>query len=191
MPKGGTVHSGGYGRPPAKNTTAEWFKNNRTANLQFGAETLGAYGDYTGTMVRARARVADAAWNRFDSERQARQMRENATQVRAAGARESTEIQYQGRVVESDAIAAMAAQGGVMDPVMLAKIKQRVDYNSLMTIFDANRTASGIESQARATEGAGRLNYLRAKEQKKVDRYAARSNLFSQVAFSAAKAYGG
>ena len=176
----------GY-RPPAQDN---WFKKNKASNMKFAAGATDAIGDYMDTMLASRSRITEATWDKFNSERQARQMRENAKMARASAGREAQEIQYQGRVTQSDAIAAMAAQGGVTDPTILANIKKRVDYNALQAIFQGERTAGGMEAQARATEGAGKLNYMMAKEQRKINKYAATSNLFSKVAFSAVGAYG-
>lgn len=82
----------------------------------------------------------------------------DAEQRLAAGAREAQGISHQGKVLESDAITAMVAGGGVTDPEMLAKLRQRVDYNALSAIFDANRESGSMRMRAIAEKYGSRYN---------------------------------
>lgn len=82
---------------------------------------------------------------------EARQMDRAATGIENQGVRAAMIEQYKTRVVTSDAIAAMAAGGGGVDPLMLAKIKQRGDYNSMSAIFDARTEAIDLRYQADMT----------------------------------------
>jgi len=82
---------------------------------------------------------------------EARQMDRQATGIENRGVRAAMIEQYKTRTVTSDAVAAMAAGGGGVDPLMLAKIKQRGDYNSMSAIFDARTEAIDLRYQADMT----------------------------------------
>lgn len=80
---------------------------------------------------------------------EANQLMRQATSIENLGVHAAMVEQYKTRVVTSDATAAMAAGGGVVDPEMLAKIKQRGDYNSMSAIFDARTRAIDLRQQSR------------------------------------------
>jgi len=82
---------------------------------------------------------------------EANQLERQATSVENMGVHAAAIEQYKTRVVSSDATAAMAAGGGVVDPEMLAAIKQRGDYNSMSAIFDARTRAIDLRFQASMT----------------------------------------
>lgn len=82
---------------------------------------------------------------------EARQMERSAIGIENQGVRAAMVEQHKTRMVTSDAIAAMAAGGGGVDPLMLAKIKQRGDYNSMSAIFDARTKAIDLRYQADMT----------------------------------------
>jgi hypothetical protein len=79
---------------------------------------------------------------------EADQMMRQAIQMENVGVRQSQIEQYKTRATMSDATAAMAASGGVLDPEMLAKIKQRGDYNALSALFDARTRAIDMRYKA-------------------------------------------
>lgn len=79
---------------------------------------------------------------------EASQMERSATQIENQGVRAAQIEQYKTRVVSSDATAQMAASGAQLDPLMLARIKQRGDYNSMSAIFDARSRAIDLRHQA-------------------------------------------
>jgi hypothetical protein len=82
---------------------------------------------------------------------EARQMERTATGIENQGVRAAMIEQQKTAIVTSDAIAAMAAGGGGVDPLMLARIKQRGDYNSMSAIFDARTEAIDLRYQADMT----------------------------------------
>ena len=82
---------------------------------------------------------------------EARQMERSAIGIENQGVRAAMVEQYKTRVVTSDAVANMAAGGGGIDPEMLARIKQRGDYNSMSAIFDARTKAIDLRYQADMT----------------------------------------
>lgn len=82
---------------------------------------------------------------------EARQMERSAIGIENRGVRAAMVEQYKTRVVTSDAVANMAAGGGGVDPEMLARIKQRGDYNSMSAIFDARTQAIDLRYQADMT----------------------------------------
>lgn len=89
---------------------------------------------------------------------EARQMERSATQIEAAGTRAAMIEQHKTKVVSSDAIAAMAAGGGGIDPIMLARIKQRGDFNSMSAIFDARTRAIDLRYEASMTRIGARFD---------------------------------
>jgi hypothetical protein len=82
---------------------------------------------------------------------EARSMERQAISVENQGVRAAMIEQHKTKTVTSDAIAAMAAGGGGIDPLMLARIKQRGDYNSMSAIFDARTQAIDLRMQADMT----------------------------------------
>jgi hypothetical protein len=94
---------------------------------------------------------AEAKLNETLSGIEASQLERQAIAAENAGVRASQIEQYKTRVVSSDATAAMAAGGAVVDPEMLAKIKQRGDYNSMSAIFDARSRAIDLRYEAAMT----------------------------------------
>ena len=68
------------------------------------------------------------------------------------GVRAAEIEKYKTRATMSDATAAMAAGGGVVDPEMLARIKQRGDYNTMSAVYDAASSASAMRQQATMVE---------------------------------------
>lgn len=82
---------------------------------------------------------------------EARSLERAAIGVENLGVRAAMIEQHKTRMVTSDAIAAMAAGGGGVDPEMLVRIKQRGDYNSMSAIFDARTKAIDLRMQADMT----------------------------------------
>jgi hypothetical protein len=89
---------------------------------------------------------------------EARQMERQAVQVENQGVHASQVEQYKTRVVSSDATAQMAASGAELDPEMLAKIKQRGDYNAMSAIFDARTRAIDLRHNASMTRIDARMD---------------------------------
>lgn len=82
---------------------------------------------------------------------EARQLERQATFTENVGVRQAQIEHYKGRKLQSDAVAAMAASGGTVDPEMLARIKMRSDYNAMSAIFDARMKAIDLRQQAGMT----------------------------------------
>jgi len=89
---------------------------------------------------------------------EARQMERSAIAIENQGVRAAMIEQHKTKMVSSDATAAMAASGAVLDPEMLAKIKQRGDYNSMTAIFDARTKAIDMRYQAEMVRIGGRMD---------------------------------
>ena len=89
----------------------------------------------------------------------AERLLEKARERVAKGTREAKEIARQGRMLESDALAAMGGMGMASDPVLLAKIKAKSDYNALAALFEAGVESRGMKQQAIETRYAGRMKY--------------------------------
>jgi len=91
---------------------------------------------------------------------QAGQERQAARAAIASGSREAYEAAREGRIVESDARAAMAAGGGSSaDPGMvrlLSRIGRDAQYDSLAAMFEGEQAAYGHRTQAAAYDLAGK-----------------------------------
>ena len=78
----------------------------------------------------------------------------------ATGQRKATEIRRQGRVIQSDARAAMAAGGGVTDDAgaieQLANIAQVTDYNQLAALYEGDTEAEGLHLENKINKKIGR-----------------------------------
>lgn len=94
----------------------------------------------------------------------------------AVGQRKASETRRQGRVIQSDAKAAMAAGGGVTDDAgaieQLANIAQVTDYNQLAALYEGDTEAEGLR--------------LENKFNKKI----ARTKQFATALSGASKAFG-
>lgn len=87
---------------------------------------------------------------------QADQLLRKATLRMNQGVHAADEEKYKGRVAVSDAIAAMAAGGSVVDPVILARLKRRSNYNAMTAIFNARQDAIDLRLKSDlARIGAG------------------------------------
>ena len=86
--------------------------------------------------------------NRIYGEIEADALLERARERTNQGVRQAREERHKGKIIESDAIAQMAASGGGLDPVMLARIKQRADHNTMSAIYDAQMDAGSYRLQA-------------------------------------------
>lgn len=182
-----TAGSGYTGMNNANQAPASGFSS---SNMKGVSGSLNFFGDYSATITAGKMSVADASWNRFQAARKSRLLLQNAKKRMAQGSKEAGMIQYQGRVVESDAIAAMAGQGGTTDPVMLAKMKQVADYNSLQALFSATSDAGALKREARNVTSQAEMQYMRAKTQQKIDRYAATANMITNAMGVGMSAYG-
>lgn len=101
---------------------------------------------------------AESKLNQTLSGIEARQMERSAISVENQGVRAAMIEQQKTAMVSSDAVAAMAAGGGGVDPELLAKIKQRGDYNSMTAIFDARSAAIDLRYQAEMTRIGGKVS---------------------------------
>ena len=84
---------------------------------------------------------------------------DNAKSRLARGSREAREIGRQGRVMESDAAAALGGQGAAGDPVLLAKIRAKSNSNALSALFDAREESYDIRQQAIDTKYSAQMSY--------------------------------
>ena len=91
----------------------------------------------------------------------AKQLERNAQARYAQGTREAYEIQRQGRIMASDARAAMAFSGGGTTDVgaidQLARIKSDTDYNAMSAVFGASSEAGGLLNKASAIKAEAKL----------------------------------
>lgn len=121
-----------------------FWKANASQFLQAGTTLLDFYGQYQSSKIYdAQGDIAETMANI-----EARSMERKAARTEAAGTRAAMAEQYKGRVAMSDATAAMVAQGGVVNPEQLAKLKQRADYNALSAVYDAKSAAADLRMAA-------------------------------------------
>lgn len=115
------------------------------------------------------------------------QLLEDAKKRFAAGVREGAEYSRRGRVTESDAIAAMAAGGGGVDPEMLARLKQKANYNTMSAIYDSAVAASDIRNEAANVRSAGQFAKDQADIEARDIRFSSAINAFSELPLSFAQ----
>ncbi len=152
--------------PPASSRAYRSSWGAKGSNSWWGGMTLNAQQtkigrdsmNMLGTYVQGKSDIEVAGYKRFGGEAQARLMLRNADARYAEGTREAGEIARQGRKGESDMIAAMVAQGGTVDPTMIAMLKQRTTYNSMSAIFDATRESEGMKLEASIIRDTVRIN---------------------------------
>jgi hypothetical protein len=113
-----------------------------------------------GTGLSAGGQLAGGIQANRSAKFSAQQAERNALAELAAGVSEATEQRRQGRAVQSDARAAMAAGGGTTtDPgaiETLGKIGQVSEYNALSALFGGQNRAEALRTAARARRAEGR-----------------------------------
>ena len=109
---------------------------------------------------------------RYSSGLEADRLLENAKARMAKGTRVARQERQSGDAMESDAIAAMAGQGSATDPVMIAKIKAKTNYNSLAALLQGQTESDDLEQQARDVRTSGELSAS-------ANMFAAKTNLLS------------
>ena len=91
---------------------------------------------------------------------EASQINRNAKAISAKGNREAYETRRQGKVLASNARAAMAGSGGLTSDAGavedLAKIKRTTDYNALSALFESETQAENLKMKAKARTLEGR-----------------------------------
>jgi len=164
--------SGGYGSGLGKtySRSTSGFTARDYKNLTSGANLLG-------TFMEASGDVNAAKFDKFTSEQQARLLIRNAENRYAQGTRQAGEVARKGRGMESDAIAAMVAQGGTVDPTILAKIKAQTTQAALEAVFQGTRESGGMRLQAQSIESASAINYANAKASASRKRFGAAATL--------------
>lgn len=96
---------------------------------------------------------------------EARQINRNANAIATKGTRDAAEVRRQGKIIASNARAAMGASGGVASDAGgiedLAEIKKVTDYNALATLFESETKAGGLRTQAEALKLGAKKDYLK------------------------------
>ena len=103
---------------------------------------------------------------------EANRLLENAKARLAKGVRTARRDREAGDVMESDTIAAMAGQGSTIDPVMIAKIKAKTNYNSMAALLDAHSEHDDLVQQSLEVRAAGQLSHS-------ANMFAAKTNMLS------------
>lgn len=87
---------------------------------------------------------------------EAEQLRRAAIAREAQGTTQAYEQRKIGERVQSNAIAAMAASGGVVDSEIVADIKSTTDYNVLSELFASKTEAQSLKTQAAMSKFEGK-----------------------------------
>lgn len=87
---------------------------------------------------------------------EAEQIRRAAIAREATGTVQAGDQRKIGAMVESNAIAAMAAGGGVVDSEIVADLKSTTDYNVLSELFASKTESASMNLQAKMAEFEGR-----------------------------------
>ena len=132
----------------------DWMSANSSNILQASSAGLDFYGSYQNSKIEQ----YQGKLNETLAEIEADSLRRKATMTENMGVHGAQAESYKGRVALSDATAAMAAGGGTVDPEMLARIKQRADYNAMSAVYDARVTAIGLREQASMASIGGRMS---------------------------------
>lgn len=74
----------------------------------------------------------------------------------ASGTIQAADQRRIGQTVESNAIAAMAAGGGVVDSDIIANLKSTTDYNVLSELFASKTESDSLRLQARMRKSEGK-----------------------------------
>ncbi len=148
-------------------SAATIFKGATTAFGVMGALDEGDQAEEVGLYKQAMA------------EYEAKQLESAGTAAYAEGTRDQQELLRQGKVIQSDATARMAASGGGVDPEELAKLKTRTDYNALAALFEKKSEQQLYERQAGAKRIGGAVDVWQGEMQKKASRRKALSTAFS------------
>lgn len=108
-----------------------------------------------------------ARYQRQAAEFTAKQLERNAKARYAQGTRQAYEEQRQGRIMLSNARAAMGASGGSTADAgaiqQLAGIKADTDYNAMSAIFGAESESQGLYEKAQAVRFEGKAKSLATK----------------------------
>ena len=131
----------------------DWMSANSSNILQASSAGLDFYGTYQNSKIEQ----YQGKLNEVLGEIEADSLRRKATMSENVGVHGAEAESYKGRVALSDATAAMASSGGTVDPEMLARIKQRADYNAMSAVYDARVTAIGLREQASMASIKGRF----------------------------------
>jgi len=132
----------------------DWAKGNQSNIMGGGSAALDFFSQYNNSKVEK----AQGKLNAVLGELEADSLRRKATMSENQGVHAAEAEKYKGRVAHSDATAAMASGGGTVDPEMLARIKQRADYNAMSAVYDARTVASGLRQQASMASIKGRFD---------------------------------
>ncbi len=130
---------------------------------------LGFIGEYN----RSKTVEREGKYAREIAQINAEALMKDAQRRFAAGVREGAEYRRQGEITESNAIANMAAMGGGVDPEMLARLKQKANYNTMSAIYDSAVAASDIRAEARNVRSQGEWAKMQADARAKDIRFSA------------------
>ena len=109
------------------------------------------------TMVNAGFDALQGAQTKKAKDAEAKQLRLAGDARKAAGTHEAYNQRKIGERVASDAVAAMAAGGGMVESDILADIKTTTDYNVLSALFASKEEAKGFEIAARFKAHEGKM----------------------------------
>jgi hypothetical protein len=84
---------------------------------------------------------------------------QNARQRIKSGVQEAQEYSRKGRQAVGSAKMAMIAQGGMVQPEMLAKLKKEYEIDAIKAMYDAKADALTQESAARLAKLQGKRTY--------------------------------
>lgn len=109
-----------------------------------------------GSLVNAGFGYIESRQIKKAKDAEAEQLRRAAIAREAQGTNQAYEQRKLGERVQSNAIAAMAASGGVVDSEIIADLKSTTDYNVLSELFASKTESQSIKTQAALKEFEGR-----------------------------------
>lgn len=131
---------------------------------------MGAYG----ALQEGKAAYQQGKLDRMSAYNEGRQSLQNAIEAQGAANRQAFDIRHQGKVMESDAVAAMVAAGGSASDSgaieHLSKIERNVDYEALNAVFEGDVRASEHRKKAQAAFYSGDVAFARGVDARKQSR---------------------
>lgn len=118
-----------------------------------------SWGMIATTALSAGGSIADGRAQRKDAEDMADQYRQKAVEAEGEANRKAHEIRRQGKIMESDTVAAMVASGGMASDAgaqeHLAKLQTSAELGALDAVFQGDVLAKQYRKQARELESQG------------------------------------
>jgi hypothetical protein len=124
-----------------------------------------------GALKEGSAAYAQGKLDRSAAYEEGNQHLQNSTEALGDANRKAYDIRRQGKIMESDAVAAMVAGGGSASDAgaieHLSKVHQANEYDALSAVFEGDKRAADHRKAARSAFYSGDVAYQAGKDAKK------------------------